>query len=40
MDEDRTQATMGFLVSAGFDQMLVVTHEDLSEQVADNLIEL
>lgn len=39
-DAARTESMMGFLLSAGFDQMLVVTHEDTSEQVATNLIQL
>lgn len=39
-DADRTAAMLGFLVSAGFDQMLVVTHEDTSEQAASSLIEI
>jgi DNA repair exonuclease SbcCD ATPase subunit len=39
-DADRTQAMMGFLVGSGFDQMLLVTHEDMSERVAENLIAL
>jgi exonuclease SbcC len=39
-DDDRTAAMMGFLVSAGFDQMLVVTHENTTEQVATSLIEI
>jgi hypothetical protein len=37
-DTARTEAMMGFLVSCGFDQMLLVTHEDMSEKVAENLI--
>jgi DNA repair exonuclease SbcCD ATPase subunit len=40
MDENRTAATMGFLVSAGFAQTLVVTHEDQTESVAQNLITI
>lgn len=37
-DAERTEATMAFLVTCGFDQMLLVTHEDMSEKVAENLI--
>jgi DNA repair exonuclease SbcCD ATPase subunit len=40
MDEARAQATLGFLVSAGFPQTLVVTHEEMSESVAQNLITI
>lgn len=40
MDEDRTAATMGFLTAAGFPQTIVVTHEDATESVAQNLITL
>jgi DNA repair exonuclease SbcCD ATPase subunit len=39
-DAQRTASMMGFLVAAGFDQMLVVTHEDTSEQIAASLIEM
>jgi ABC-type transport system involved in cytochrome bd biosynthesis fused ATPase/permease subunit len=39
-DDQRTEAMMGFLVSVGFDQMLVVTHESTSEQIASSLIEM
>lgn len=40
MDQDRTEATMGFLVAAGFRQTLLVTHEEISEAVANNLITI
>jgi DNA repair exonuclease SbcCD ATPase subunit len=40
MDDKRTANTMGFLVSAGFAQTLVVTHEDQTESVAQNLITI
>lgn len=40
MDDQRTAATMGFLVAAGFPQTLLVTHEEMSESVADNLIRI
>ena len=40
MDEERTSLMLGFLVGAGFPQTLLVTHEDISEMVADNIITL
>lgn len=40
MDEDRTHNMLGFLASVGFQQILLVTHEDVSESVADNMIQL
>lgn len=40
MDRDRTAATIGFLQGCGFEQTLLVTHEEDSESVADNLITL
>lgn len=40
MDAERTEATMGFLVAAGFRQTLLVTHEEISEAVANNLITI
>lgn len=40
MDDDRTAATMAFLVSSGFPQTLLVTHEEMSESVANNLITI
>lgn len=40
MDEERTAAMLGFIQSTGFRQTLLVTHEDVSEQIADNLITL
>lgn len=39
-DTQRTEAMMGFLQGCGFDQMLLVTHEDTSESVAENLIAI
>lgn len=39
-DIARTEAVMSFLVSCGFDQMLLVTHESFSETVAENLIAI
>lgn len=40
MDDDRTSALLGFISGAGFDQVLFITHETISESVADNVIEL
>jgi DNA repair exonuclease SbcCD ATPase subunit len=40
MDDERTAATMAFLVASGFPQTLLVTHEEMSESVADNLITI
>lgn len=40
MDDSRTQSTLGFLVASGFQQTLLVTHEEQSEAVADNLITI
>lgn len=35
----RTEVMLGFLSSTGFKQTLLVTHDDLAEQVANNLIQ-
>ena len=40
MDGDRTGNMLGFLSKAGFQQILLVTHEDVSESVADHIINL
>lgn len=40
MDDGRTHNLLGFLATSGFQQILLVTHEDVSESVADNVIEL
>lgn len=40
MDATRTEATLGFVVACGFKQVLLVTHEDTSESVADHIIQL
>lgn len=40
MDEGRTHNMLGFISSAGFSQVILVTHEDVSESVADNIIQL
>lgn len=39
-DEDRTGALLGFVAGAGFEQVVLVTHESASEAVADNVIQL
>jgi len=39
-DASRTEAMLGFLKSVDFQQTLLVSHEDVSESVADNLIQL
>lgn len=40
MDEGRTEALLGFLKSVDFQQTLMVSHETVSESIADNLIQL
>lgn len=40
MDEARTRAMLALVVSANFSQSILVTHEDISESVADNLVYL
>lgn len=39
-DADRTAAMLGFLSSCGFRQVLLASHDILSESVADNVIDL
>ncbi|WP_274585347.1 AAA family ATPase [Neisseria leonii] len=39
-DALRQSQALGFITSTGFDQILVITHEDTTEAVADRLIEL
>lgn len=39
-DSDRSESMLGFLKSADFKQTLLVSHEEVSESVADNLIVL
>ena len=39
-DTDRTASMLGFLASIGFTQLLVASHDELSEAVADNVITL
>ncbi len=38
--DGRQTAALGFLAGAGFNQLLVITHEDISETVADTLLAL
>ena len=40
MDAGRTDNMLGFLSTCGFQQVLLVTHEEVSQSVADNLITL
>lgn len=40
MDDSREGLLLGFLASVGFSQVLLVTHSDISDSVADKLIEL
>ena len=39
-DESRATALLGFVASIGFDQTILITHEEVSETFADNLIQL
>jgi DNA repair exonuclease SbcCD ATPase subunit len=39
-DSDRTETMLGFLKVAGFSQVLLVSHEDAVDAVADHLIQL
>jgi len=39
-DQDRTNAMLGYIAASGFNQVLLVTHNDASEAFADNLIQL
>ena len=39
-DLDRSAALYGFLKTAGFDQVLLVTHDDIGASVADQLVEI
>lgn len=40
MDGDRTESMLGFLSSCGFTQILLTSHEEISERVADQVIVL
>ena len=37
-DDARTESLLAFLVRCGFQQVLLVTHEDVSETVASNVV--
>jgi len=39
-DEERSESMLGFLKSVDFRQTLLVSHEEISTSVADNLIVL
>jgi len=39
-DADRTAATVGFLAACGYRQAILITHEDISQDVADHVILL
>lgn len=39
-DDGRTAALIGFIASAGFQQIVLVTHENVSEAVSNHVIEL
>lgn len=39
-DEQRQSQVLAFLCSTGFEQVVIVTHEDTTEAVADNLIAI
>ncbi len=39
-DDDRSAVMYGFLKSAGFDQVLLVTHDSLAEAISDQLLEI
>lgn len=39
-DAERTAQALGFISSVGFDQVVIITHEDATEAVADNLITI
>lgn len=40
MDGDRTSNMLGFLAQCGYTQTILITHEDVSETVADHVINL
>ena len=40
LDAERTAQALGFISSVGFDQVVIITHEDATEAVADNLITI
>lgn len=40
MDTSRTESLLGFIAGCGVPQVVLITHESVSESVADNLIEI
>lgn len=40
MDDERTSQVLGFISAAGFDQTIVVSHDELTVNVADHVITL
>lgn len=40
MDTARTESLLGFLVAVGFKQIILITHEEVSETIADHIITL
>lgn len=39
-DDTRTAAMLGYLASSGFEQILLITHEEISETFADQVVQL
>ena len=37
---ERQEQALGFITSCGFDQIIIVTHEDTTQAVADNLVSI
>lgn len=40
MDAERTSQVLGFIAAAGFDQVLIVSHDEMTVDVADHVITL
>lgn len=40
MDDERTSRVLGFIAGAGFDQTIVVSHDELTVDVADHVVTL
>jgi ABC-type molybdenum transport system ATPase subunit/photorepair protein PhrA len=40
MDDNRAMSLLTFIAAANFDQVILITHEDVSESFAANLIQL
>lgn len=40
MDQSRTASLLGFVAATGFEQTILVTHETVSDSIADNIIEI